>query len=266
MTKLDSGLWLRRFHDSASQGPRLICFPHSGGSATYFYRLSAVLSPAVDVVGVQYPGRQDRRAEPLVDDLTELATIIRQLLADLDERPLAFFGHSMGSILAYEVSRQLAEDPAAPFPVALLASGRRAPTIPSRASLHQQTDDVLIAEIRRLSGTDASLLADEDVVRMVLPALRADYKAIETYEHRPGPPLTCPISVFMGDADPGLTVEEAETWRGLTSARFRRRVFTGGHFYLNDNWPAVAEAITADLAAVGLGPGTAVNAEGTPAR
>ncbi|MEV7892017.1 thioesterase II family protein [Streptomyces sp. NPDC002817] len=266
MTKLDDGLWFRHFHASADQGARLLCFPHSGGSATYFYRLSAILAPSVEVVGVQYPGRQDRRAEPLVDDLTELAGMIRQALITLDKRPLAFFGHSLGSVLAYEVCRQLAEDPAAPFPVTLLASGRRAPSIASRANLHQQGDDVLIAEIRRLSGTDASLLADEEVVRMVLPALRADYKAIETYQHRPGPPLKCSISVFMGDADPGLSADQAETWRHLTSADFRRRVFAGGHFYLNDNWPAVAAAITEDLASVGLGPGAAIDVEGTPAR
>lgn len=105
--------------------------------------------------------------------------------------------------------------------------------------MHLRDDAGLIRELKTLAGTDAALLADDDVLAMILPALRADYRAIETYEHRPAPLLTCPVTALLGDADPKVTLAEAEVWREHTDEDFDLHVFPGGHFYLTTHQPAV---------------------------
>jgi surfactin synthase thioesterase subunit len=236
--------WIRRFrpgHRGAESAgpagveggaPRLICFPHAGGAASFYFPVSTALNGRFDVWAVQYPGRQDRRAEPPIGSIAALADhVFAALRPGLADGPVAFFGHSMGAIVAYEVARR-AERQAGVSPAALIVSGRRAPAKRRAESVHQRDDDGLIAEVRRLSGTKAGLLADEEVVRMILPAIRGDYRAIETYVHQPGPPLGCPITAFVGDEDPQVTLDEARAWAEYTTAGFGLRVFRGGHFYL----------------------------------
>jgi len=237
-----SDTWIRRFHPAGRPLTRVVCLPHAGGSASFWYPLSAALAGRFDVLGVQYPGRQDRRAEPPIADLGTLADRITDALessaAADDATPLVLFGHSMGAILAFEVARRLRVPPAA-----LIASGRRAPDRRRVERVHRLDDAALIAELRSLSGTDASLLDDEEVLRMVLPALRADYRAIETWRVTPGNPLTCPITVLIGDADPKVTLDEATSWRDHTTGTFALHTFTGGHFYLTEHQAAVTERI-----------------------
>src|SRR4051794_26651503 len=98
-------LWVRRFHDAGDAGARLVCFPHAGGSASYFFRLSAALSPEFDVCAIQYPGRQDRYSEPFVETIDDLADRIYAALNPGIDGPVAFYGHSMGAVLAFEVAR-----------------------------------------------------------------------------------------------------------------------------------------------------------------
>src|SRR4051794_9909349 len=136
-------LWLRRFHPAPQAAARLVCLPHAGGSASYYHPLSAALSPAVEAVAVQYPGRQDRRSEPLVDDLLVLADRLADALAD-EPGPLALFGHSMGAVLAFEVARRLERE--GREIAALFVSGRRAPTAHRDEWLHRVGDAELLDE------------------------------------------------------------------------------------------------------------------------
>jgi pyochelin biosynthesis protein PchC len=244
----EAELWVRRLGHPVEDGARLLCFPHAGGSASYFVPLAKALKDSVEVFGVQYPGRQDRRTERVIDNVTDLARGIDSTIRHLSDRPLALFGHSMGALVAFEVARRMADTPAG-GPHALLVSGRRAPSIHREENMHRSSDADLIAEIEKLSGTDASLLADEEVRQMVLPAIRADYRATETYLYRPGPKLGCPIIAFIGDSDPRVTIDEIKAWADHTAAGFRCRVFPGGHFYLNEQIPTLAEAISEDLTA-----------------
>jgi pyochelin biosynthesis protein PchC len=231
---LDYRRWVRRFTDRPRAALRLVCFPHAGGSASYFRPLAQALAPDIGLAAIQYPGRQDRRHEKPAGSLAELADAVTAVLGtDPRHEPTVFFGHSMGATLAFEVIRRYARE-SGDAPLGLIASGRRAPSIPRDDTLHTRPDYVLLREMRNLNGTDADLLGDPEIREMILPVLRADYRVIETYRFDGGPPLSIPIHGYIGDADPRVTVDEVRAWEAHTAATFELRVFAGGHFYLGD--------------------------------
>jgi surfactin synthase thioesterase subunit len=246
LTDTESSAWIRRYHPSRASTARLVCFPHAGGSASYYHPISARFSPVVDVIALQYPGRQDRRQEPCITDIAVLADEITEQLLCLSEKPTVFFGHSMGAILAFEVAWRL-EYKGSHAPLRVIASGRSAPAIIRREKVHQRDDAGIVAEIRLLNGSDPALLDDEEILRIALPAIRGDYQAIESYSCVPGRMLNCPITVLTGDSDPRTTIEEAEAWRLHTKGHFRIKVFSGGHFYLSNRASAVNAEIATDL-------------------
>lgn len=219
-----------------------MCFPHAGGSASFYLPVATALSPRVDVVAVQYPGRQDRRGEPGLTSIAELADRISETLYGWDDKPLTFFGHSMGAVVAFEVARRLEQSGTGP--VRLFASGRRAPSRTRDERTHTLGDDRLIAEIRSLSGTDSRFLDDEELLRMVLPAIRSDYTAVETYLAAPDDTVRCPVTVLTGDDDPKTSIEEARAWDGHTLGGSELRVFPGGHFYLTERAADVLAVLT----------------------
>jgi surfactin synthase thioesterase subunit len=241
--------WFRRFTKTAGDGPRLVCFPHAGGSATAFKELAHALPASFDVVSVQYPGRQDRyREEPFTALAPLVEAVAGELARDLAAdggRPYALFGHSMGALVAFETARLLARD-GLPLPRRLFLSGRGGPDT-GGLPYHLYDDTDVLADVRRLGGTDQAMLEDPDVLEIVLPALRADYRALGTYRWNGGEPLAAPVTALTGDSDPMMTVEDARTWRAHTTGDFAVEVFPGGHFYLFDQLGRVAAAITGGL-------------------
>ncbi|MEU6556635.1 alpha/beta fold hydrolase [Streptomyces sp. NPDC046915] len=244
-TNVETGAWIRRFNPAPDAAHRLVCFPHAGGSASFYFPVSRALSPAVDVLAIQYPGRQDRRHEPCVDSIHGLADALAEELDGWFDRPVTFFGHSMGASLAYEVARRFEERGTVLH--GLFASGRRAPSTVREERVHLLDDDGLIEDISRLSGTDTQVLGDPEILRMILPSIRADYRAAETYRYTPGPLLTCPLTALTGDDDPQVTLDEAGAWAEHTSGPFDLKVYPGGHFYLNSQAPAVLSALKSHL-------------------
>ncbi|MER5516932.1 alpha/beta fold hydrolase [Streptomyces sp. NPDC002763] len=248
-------LWVRRYRPAPRHTDlSLVCFPHAGGSASYFRPLADALAPVADVLSVQYPGRQDRRAEPPRTAISQLADEILTVLESLPRRRLVLFGHSMGACVAFEVARRIERGSSLDL-LGLVASGRTAPPKVRDRGVRSMDDAGVVAEIRRLNGTDERLLLDDDVIQMIMPAIRGDYTAVESYRYQPGPPLRCPISVLVGDDDPQVTVAEAEEWRDHTAGAFTLRDFPGGHFYLAEQQAGVVRALTEDLAAFRRGPG-----------
>lgn len=241
--------WLRRFHPAPAAQARLVCLPHAGGAASFFFPLSKALTPAVEVLAVQYPGRQDRRHEPAVDNIPDLADQILDVLRDLDDRPLAFFGHSMGAVLGYEVALRL-RDAGLPPPVHLFASGRRAPSRYRDEQVHQLSDALIVTELRTLGGIDPAVLADPEVLEMILPAVRGDYRAVESYRHEPGRKLDCPFTVLTGDNDPRVSVDEAGAWAEHTTGPTDLQVLPGGHFFLVDQHEHVLETLRQELSSM----------------
>jgi surfactin synthase thioesterase subunit len=234
--------WIRRFHPADDAKARLVCFPHAGGSASYYFPVSRALSPGCDVLAVQYPGRQDRRSEACVDDVHRLADLAAEELRGWADRPLLLFGHSLGASLGYEVALRL--EASGVELLGLFASGRRAPSRWRDERVHLLPEARLVETLTKMSGTDAAILGDPELLRAVLPAIRGDYKAAETYRCLPdAPKMASPIRVLIGDDDPEVTLDEAESWAGHTAAGYELTVFAGGHFYLNEHAPAVIAAI-----------------------
>ena len=225
--------WCRRYRPSRSATARLVCLPHAGGSASFFLPVAAALGADVDVLAVQYPGRQDRRTEQPLTDVHTLADRIHGILLRQPPLPVTFFGHSLGAIIAFETIRRLDAD--GRTPVHLFASGRRAPSSYREESVHLRDDDGVIAEARALKGTAASLLGNDELMRAALPALRADFQAAATYRCAPGVTIDCSVAVLTGDSDPKTTVAEANAWAGHTAGTCTTHVFSGGHFFLTDH-------------------------------
>ncbi|MBC3840127.1 thioesterase [Streptacidiphilus sp. 4-A2] len=242
-------LWFRRFRPSPEARSRLICFPHAGSSASAYLPLVERLAPRVDVLVVQYPGRMDRGREPLPGSLTGLAGILAGLVsAGTDPRPLALYGYSMGATVAYEVARRLERTAAAP--ARLFVSARTAPSIPfAQGSLpHRGSDEALVEHLAQLQGTPLGLLDHPGVRALVLPVIRGDYTLLEEYRWQPDvPPLACPVSVWVGDADPLTPVADARAWAGHTTGGSELAVLPGGHFLLEEHLDRIAAALLARL-------------------
>lgn len=240
--------WIRRYRPSATSTTRLVCFPHAGGSASFFHPLAPRFSPGTDVVSLQYPGRQDRRHEPCVEDIGTLADLLADELAALSDKPTVFFGHSMGAALAFETAHRL-EQRGTRAPRSVIASGRRGPATRRDEEVHKRDDNGVIEELKKLNGTDTAIFGDEELLRMAMPAIRNDYRAIEAYRCEPDRKVRAPLVVLTGDEDPKTTREEAEAWEQHTEGDFRLRVFSGGHFFLTEHLTEVNREIETELAA-----------------
>ncbi|WP_280269840.1 thioesterase II family protein [Nocardia wallacei] len=241
--------WLRELRGAAHPHAVLVCFPPGGGSASAYQGLAQHLGDGIAVVAVQYPGRQDRLGEPMVADIGELADrVARDLRAWKPGAELALFGHSMGATVAFETARRLEAE--GHNPIRLFASGRIAPSDPYPGRLHEAPDADLIAELERLANDPASvaiLRTEPGLAELVLPAVRNDYRAVETYTYTPGKPLQCTVSALLGDADPTVSPEQADRWREHTVGEFELAIFPGRHFYLDERVPELAEFIAARL-------------------
>jgi surfactin synthase thioesterase subunit len=245
-THAPTSRWLMRFHPNPDSAVRLVCFPHAGGAASYYHPLSMRFAADADVIALQYPGRQERRLEPCITDIDVLADRLTDELAALDDRPAAFFGHSMGAILAFETALRL-ERAGLPGPRALIVSGRRAPSTHRRETVHSRDDAGVIAELQRLGGTDVSVI-DQELLLLAMPAIRGDYRAIESYRGAEDSQVPCPIVALAGDSDPLTTLDEVDAWGRHTTGCFRRVVFPGGHFFIADQRVPVQAEIARELA------------------
>ena len=223
----------------------LFCFPHAGGAASYFHPWSAALAPDIEMLAVQYPGREDRADEPHVANIADMADQIHAALGPSLPGTFAFFGHSMGAILAFEVARRFAQE--GREPAHLFVSGRAAPPRRHRQELHQAGNSAFVAKLRSLGGTDPRILQDSQALELILPTMRADYTASETYRFEPGAPLSCDITAMIGNRDRESTIAETAEWSAHTTGAFNLRVYAGGHFYLDDCRAHVLEVISSTL-------------------
>lgn len=223
---------------------RLICAPYAGGGAAVYRGWADKLPSSIEVSALQLPGREQRYREPLLTDMptivAEAAKAVEPLFADA---PVVLFGHSMGAIIVYEMARILLARSGL-RPLALVVSGRIAPhRRPSRTPAYDLPDPAFIDHLRKLNGTPAAILENEELLQIVLPIVRADFRAIETYRPFPGPMLDCPILALGGDSDPEVGEQALMDWQTVTSGRFDSHIFSGDHFFLASHEGAVLRQI-----------------------
>ena len=237
--------WLHGFSPRTRARARLFCFGHAGGSAAVFRKWADLLPADVEMLAVQLPGRGGRLSEPVVDSIPALVERLLPALEPHLDRPYALFGHSMGAVLASEVARRL-DDGTGAGPRHLFVSGRRPAHVASGESLlHALSDAQFVVEInRRYGGIPHEVAQHRDLLELLLPSLRADIKALETFAPAPGRrALAYPLTAFGGATDPLVPRDHLDAWRDVTAGAFRVRVFDGGHFYLD----AQARDLVADL-------------------
>ncbi|CBS89337.1 Pyochelin biosynthetic thioesterase (plasmid) [Azospirillum lipoferum 4B] len=239
------GDWLRVHRRSPAAPLQLACFPHAGGGASFFRRWADILPAEVELVAVQYPGREDRIDDALIPEIGELARTAADALRNGVRRRIALFGHSMGATLAFETARLLERSGIAVSH--LFLSGQTPPHRHRATHFHLQSDEDLLDEVRRLAATPMEIFDIAEIRQLLLPVIRSDYRAIETYRADDTGRLLCPITVMLADADTEVSLDEAGGWARHSHGRTTIRTFTGSHFYLVERWRDVVAAILADL-------------------
>ncbi|MHB0874919.1 MAG: thioesterase II family protein [Anaerolineae bacterium] len=224
--------WLPYAGRIGSGAIRLFCFAHSGASALMYRPWLGALGPDVEVCAVELPGHGTRIAEPLHHRLESLVSATAEALLPHFDRPFAIFGHSMGALLGFELTRLLAAT-AGPLPGRLVVSGHEAPHLPeTHPPLHGLPEEQFEVELRRLGGTPEGLFRDRGLRQLMFPILRADFEVCETYLYREAPPLRCPITALAGLHDPFVGRCDLEAWRAHTSGGFDLQLLPGDHFYV----------------------------------
>ena len=239
--------WLVAAPSTAQTLLRLFCLPYAGGGASIYRTWPNELPAEIQVYAVQLPGRENRMAEPPYTHVTPLGRVLAEQLEPLLEMPYALFGHSMGALIAFELTRELRRR-RLPLPVHLFVSAHRAPQIPhTKPPIHHLPDAEFVQEIRKLKGTPEDVLVHEELMELMLPRLRADFTLFETYTYEAGEPLAVPLSVYGGIEDEDVRKEWLEAWREQTQRSMNLHLLPGHHFFIQESQQELLEIIAQAL-------------------
>ena len=226
---------------------RLFCFPYAGAGASIFNSWTEFLPTKIQICPIQLPARESRWREPPATRLKPLIQTLAPLLKPKLDIPFAFFGHSLGALLAFELARELRRQNA-PAPVHLFVSSSCPPQIPNRSRpLHRLPEPQFIEELKRLKGTAEEILQNSELMQLFLPALRADFAMLENYFYVSEEPFDFPISAFGGLEDDKVNREALTAWQEQTRNNFTLQMFPGDHFFLCCEDRALAQSISKKL-------------------
>lgn len=228
---------------------RLFCFPYGGAGASGYRAWARFLPSSVEIVPVNFPGRETRFRET---PHTEIGPLLEELLTTLDftSGPFAFFGHSLGALVAFALTREL-RGRRKPMPRLLVVSGYPAPQLHrDRPHVGKLPHDKFVATLREHFDVTDELLDNPILAEMALPVLRADLSVVESYAYRDEPPLDFPLVAFGGIGDPEASEEQIRGWQAQSTRPVPVRMFPGGHFFINSDREAVLDELASALRSI----------------
>lgn len=233
ITSASTDQWIIPFQARPTARLRVFCLPYAGGGASLYRPWSQAFPETIEVCAVQLPGREQYIARTPFTRLPPLVEWLTHEISPWLDRPYLFFGHSMGALISFELTRRL-RDLHKPQPELLCASGARAPHIPNpHAPIHHLDEATFWQQLQQLEGTPAEVLANSELMQLLQPLLRADFAICETYTPTPDAPLACPIAVFGGKQDQYVSYPSLMAWRQYTQGAFSLHMFEGNHFFLH---------------------------------
>lgn len=220
---------------SANAKIRLVCFPYAGGGSAIYTPWIDKLPQEVELALIQLPGRGARFGQQPYQTINTMVEDVVEELGKLPPKNLFFYGHSMGARVAYEVTLMLHREKC-PLPIHIVAAGSMAPRIPRKAkNSYNLTDNEFIEHLMELKGTPEEVLANRDLMELLLPTLRADFKIVETYINNSTVVIPTKLSVFAGKQDLTVELAELEPWFDVFQENDGISWFAGGHFFINEN-------------------------------
>lgn len=226
---------------------RLFCFPYAGSGAKIYHTWAEQLPSDVEVYLARLPGREGRLREVPLTRLTSLVDLINSEIRPLLNKPFAFFGHSMGAIVAFELARILRRENGLEAEH-LFISGRRAPQLPRDEPItYHLPDPEFTQALRDLNGTPNAVLEHPELMNLMMPLLRADFEVCQTYSFEPQAPLTCSMTIFGGLQDRDVPRESLVAWREQTTSPCNVRMLPGDHFFLHSSQALLLRVLNREL-------------------
>lgn len=225
---------------------RLFCFPYAGGNSLVFRSWQDGLPTMLEVCPIELPGRGSRLMEAPFTQVVPLVQVCAQALLPYLDKPFAFFGHSLGALICFEIAHFLRRE-YGKTPARLFVSARQAPHIPDPSPIHALPESAFLQELHRLNGTPKEVLENPEMMQLFIPILRADLMLDEAYVYTTKPALELPITVFGGLQDPETSLDDLKAWREHTNASFSIKMFSGDHFFINTAQPLLLQAISQEL-------------------
>ncbi len=227
---------------------RLFLFPYAGGGPAAFWKWSVKFPDHIETWIAHYPGRGSRYNEVPAKRLSLLVEGIYKSIHPLLDKPFAFFGHSLGGLVAFELTHFLRQKDL-PQPTVLFISACDAPQLPDpRPPIHRLPNPEFVKALHELNGIPEEIATQLELMKILLPTLRADFEVAESYQYDSSErPLSCPIVAFGGSDDPHTSRERMESWASQTSSRFKSIYFPGDHFYLNSAKDEIVQSIISEM-------------------
>lgn len=247
MTK-SNNIWIKYGNKNPDAKIRLFCLPYAGASASIYNKWQNEFGKLIEVQPIQLPGRENRYEEKYDTNVKDLVQNISVGIEQFLDKPFAIFGHSMGAILAYELSCEIYKRYAKKL-TALFVSACRCPEQMSdyKPIIHNLPDDEFFKAVQGYNGIHPEFLQSKEFIQYFIPILRNDFKTVETYTYEKKSQLECPIIAYCGINDSNILTDQVIKWQDYTSDKFSYKIFEGDHFFINKFTKDICQDIEKNL-------------------